>query len=750
MKESQSLQNLRELARTLSINYINASIDLKENEVLSKDVLDQISTLDLQPGDYRSAVGAPDHGQRIILVTGAGLSYNAFEDIPLANEAIKLLHKSLDFGVDANNEKLTFHDVIHSSSDDDKIRSNGLANIRQKYLEELNRLRLYSTASRKESKEIDFETSLALLSYFFPNTQIRDTLYELYSRRFGPTLYHDIISHLFKHRFIDIIINFNFDELLDQCIEDEVGENRYISIISDGDCRPMQELLISEKLKQPIYIKPHGTYSHKSTLRFTKDQYDQLPYDMSKLLEDIVTCKNDDGLASSPVLIVAGFALKSIEFNEILHKVEGPLTIFYFSVGDHDSAEKEVAKYCENGELDFRPIHIRELATGVENVPEYDVALAELWHLIEENFYHHFRPRGISRHKIIQSIFGNNDFWQAIQHSSTASEPSLKDYFDSPEYFKDRAGIEAVLESLKLDGQISIDYLLSSTAGAYFAKYYFEATKADTDQTTVLSFIEFLEQIGFEVDYLNNHCRMKPSFDKDYIQNRSVLSPILRQQLVNRHDELTALVKEYRASRKSVISIDYDSRYYLAYRKYATHQLLTTNLSLEYELTKRFQQKWTDILIVEDTGLTLELYQDKIAKNADSLLAILADRSKYIKYPANEKALRNAMGKDILQPILSLPVAEHDHHMTIFINRDKGIVDSIYYLQKGLSNTINPIVISEKENLMIVLDMFEQYLIAAADHSKQSVSATLVDSIRALLPTNSKPKKTNNRLPRAS
>lgn len=88
--------------------------------------------------------------------------------------------------------------------------------------------------------------------------------------------------------------------------------------------------------------------------------------------------------------------------------------------------------------------------------------------------------------------------------------------------------------------------------------------------------------------------------------------------------------------------------------------------------------------------------------------------------------------------------------MTIFINRDKEIVDSIYYLQKGLSNTINPIVISEKENLMIVLDMFEQYLIAAADHSKQSVSATLVDSIRALLPTNSKPKKTNNRLPRAS
>ena len=41
--------------------------------------------------------------------------------------------------------------------------------------------------------------------------------------RYYPGLAYEILAHLMKHGFIDAIINFNFDEVLDQAIEDELG-----------------------------------------------------------------------------------------------------------------------------------------------------------------------------------------------------------------------------------------------------------------------------------------------------------------------------------------------------------------------------------------------------------------------------------------------------------------------------------------------------------------------------------------------
>ena len=41
-------------------------------------------------------------------------------------------------------------------------------------------------------------------------------------------------GYLFKHRFVGLV-NFNFDELLDRAIDDEVGRQNCWMISSDGD-----------------------------------------------------------------------------------------------------------------------------------------------------------------------------------------------------------------------------------------------------------------------------------------------------------------------------------------------------------------------------------------------------------------------------------------------------------------------------------------------------------------------------------
>ena len=75
----------------------------------------------------------------------------------------------------------------------------------------------------------DFETKLLALSKFDPITLV-DELHKIFNRRYCPTITYEIISHLLKHRFVDAVINFNFDELLDQSIEDEIGNLSLIHI----------------------------------------------------------------------------------------------------------------------------------------------------------------------------------------------------------------------------------------------------------------------------------------------------------------------------------------------------------------------------------------------------------------------------------------------------------------------------------------------------------------------------------------
>lgn len=81
----------------------------------------------------------------------------------------------------------------------------------------------------------DFEAVLLALSKF-DQAAVLDGLKTIYNRKHYPSLTYEVLAHWLKHRFIDAIVNFNFDELLDQAINDEIGQGGYYRVISDGDC----------------------------------------------------------------------------------------------------------------------------------------------------------------------------------------------------------------------------------------------------------------------------------------------------------------------------------------------------------------------------------------------------------------------------------------------------------------------------------------------------------------------------------
>ena len=120
---------------------------------------------------------------------------------------------------------------------------------------------------------------------------------------------------------VDAIINFNFDETLDQAIEDEIGPGHYYRVVSDSDCRqPLTDLSQPKGyLRLPLYIKPHGTASSKSSLRFRRGDYFLLPPDLKDLLAALI-----GGLPLR--VLVIGHAMNSFEFNDILGRFRHPDT----------------------------------------------------------------------------------------------------------------------------------------------------------------------------------------------------------------------------------------------------------------------------------------------------------------------------------------------------------------------------------------------------------------------------------------
>lgn len=598
--EKYSVNNLKHLANELAQNHFYNSVyeflnerDKKiikegkgkiaiKDKILKKADKNGFKLLKLaypkqeqdQDKKFNTIDGLPisQKASRNILILGAGATYNAFKNIPLAQEAqirlqkniivkkfkaseskkisidfyhfieffkifqrknatVKELEKNQYLLLDENFDEINKHlKNVFEKSDDRNI----LHEIASKYLSEYKKLLVTGSDSIPE-KDLDFENSLNLLSQILPISTIRAGVQELYKIEDGPTLFYHIVAHLFKHRFIDVIINFNFDELLDKVLKEELGANSFDKIISDGDCLPLSSFTKNDRLLQPLYIKPHGTASHKSTLRFTKDQYHEIPRDLKILLEEVISTLNwddDKRNQDSPKshkrlnLITVGYDMASVEFNQILAenlKKEDQIFSFFFQENPGDT--KELNKVIERkqelfsnlfgrnqeqpevfliGHEFFKPdflqkkkkkekddfLKIEEIEKLVFST-SLDNTFLYLFQIIQSLYIPPFTPRNIYRHLVINEIFGNTVFWKRMfedgdpepldKKERNDSPKYPKTYFQSPEYYKDRLIIEILIKITIDQGLINLFLLTQENTGPYYASYYKAFTEKEEE-----------------------------------------------------------------------------------------------------------------------------------------------------------------------------------------------------------------------------------------------------------------------------
>ncbi|HYE85286.1 MAG TPA: SIR2 family protein, partial [Vicinamibacterales bacterium] len=277
-----------------------------------------------------------------------------------------------------------------------------------------------------------FETSLqALTATWWGDRRVREVLASMYEKRYVPLLRYEVLAHLFKHRFVNAIINFNFDEELDQSISDELNNDEYIKIVSDGDWRRARELQ-----GQRLYIKPHGTISAPSTLRFTREAYWRTPSAVMAPLTRLIK--------GQPIIVVTvGFALTSFEFNALLNESAEGSEIYSFDI---KRPEPQLRR-------DLKPVHI---AVDKHDPHDLDRQLALLWQGAKA-VLPDLPLRGIWRHELIAALFR--------ERVRKPEEP------DQQEYFYDRTLIEICLAFAKGKGLLNLSALVEDRTGIYFDKY---------------------------------------------------------------------------------------------------------------------------------------------------------------------------------------------------------------------------------------------------------------------------------------
>ena len=623
----------------------------------------------------------------VAVVVGAGASINA--GMPLGIEALNKLRKKFKINEEAFEYTLSELESVY------------------------------------EYERNTFETNLLAFNRFRPNILL-DELKNMYAHRYYPIFCYEILAHLLKHRFVDVIINFNFDEFLDQSIEDEVGTDEYYKIISDGDCP--EHLLYTdpsaedgEKPDLPIYIKPHGTASHKSTLRFTREDYFRLPTDIKRLIKNLLIKPN-----TPLILISVGFNMQSFEFNEIIKEQSMGSEIFYINKSEPkiqppiESFDKKLIKIDEKNDI--------------------DAVFNQLWESTCRPFKDTYKPRSIDRHKILSSIFRK---YCDFSNNLNKQKKHFKDYCYS------RTIVELLIYAAKSKGLINLSHAATNRCGTYFDLYQ-QVTRG---YKTRKSFIDILNNFGFvEAEYGFELFQQKNKLVKEGISNSN--------KLIMNIEDFKAWIKQVvpkivEIAPKVSLSFDPDpdlekniyqyfenlygpeeteirvSKNHIYNKIFTTPYILKTKTSLKYQTLSLLKEDWNQLLIVAETGQWfIDPNVAKIVKKRlpelqgqGCIKLIVADNS-------YEDHLIKMYGSENLC-CYKLNWWEHNRHFTICL--DSGMpISCIYFSRRLRSQNVTPLYLDSKDSKK-VLGIFCMYMEKTKNNNDRMVDFSRIKNTKGYI-----------------
>lgn len=685
-------KKLIELALKLSLNLIDVSTKFEEKDipheiVLRKERLDTVKKIRTEA-----------QRERLILITGAGASFAATKGImPLSSNAIRIIEEEI-----------------------------GESTILKNRIEkEINRITLATRLNRDE-----FETQLLAYSKYAPDEVIAG-LKKMCKLKHIPNLIYEILGHMLKHRFLDVAFNFNFDEIFDVILKEEVGEGEFRYIFSDGHCPDpdnYKELLISNRLKQPVYIKPHGTISHTSSLRFTRESFSNLPEEISATISNIINAplpKSGQKHLRVNFLII-GYGMKSPELAKIIkdylssNKYPEAPYFWFFDKKSHISQfglelSDDHRKLIEENHHIFR----------VDEDYSLEDYMKALWELVQGNFKDSYQPRGIERHLLINLIFDSTE--------STTKALTKKQYLR--DYFKDRILVELTITLLSSDGILNLQQIMEGRIAYYLHEY--NELVAHVDKLALRKLCKDLGMKPYnsftsDVFVLDNaqEFLLESLFEKTYDNLLEELSSTRQENLRQgkaSYIRLSKLIKE-----RNILKITprFKHPHNNLFYPLEDNNILNTSLNWTYRY-RRFIEKvnqWDLLLAISERGRFLKsTIEDRKLFNGKKVGLILSA----LDHPSFSEAQEKEDVFDDFELLsgspLYLPWWSHNRHLLLFMKRKRNststrefdnwdLAEGFYYEGRLLSRKANPVHITQttnptndRENKKILLEIFINY-----------------------------------------
>lgn len=525
--------------------------------------------------------------------------------------------------------------------------------------------------------EEDFETILLALSKF-DRPYVVSRLQSIFGPRYYPWLGYELLAHFLKHRFIDAIVNFNFDELLDQAVLDELGEGSYHSIILDGDCaHKIGDWIdpVKHKFRLPIYLKPHGSVRQPSSLRFTRESYTSLP-------DGFVTIMRELFATNRPIyVLVLGHAMQSIEFNHVLRisaidRLHENAMKFYFLEPSSDRLLRFSDRMASESYTTAFPERTIEIAMTLEI----------LWTNIRQQFNLDEEPRGIERHKLVSKLF---DVHRNTDSSRMAMGHSLGDW-PHANYFKDRTLVELALSVAKAKGFASMEDLSYSRVGTYFRLHREQPPQDGQDHESRLkSLNDACEKLGLKsYGYGDSAVSLGASQDEK-ARTTVILEPGLFSAAAAMLAETTcglidstigpctsdsddvkeftaALVAMYRGEEVEVLSGRTEDRSL----SFENAVVLPTFTALKWrteQLMSELNLEWDWMVCTAKSGewLLKDTYVKYLTQDRKATMALVVSDTTY------RSDLSSKYGNRILTPIRWLPWWLHNRNVTVFLHKER-------------------------------------------------------------------------------
>jgi SIR2-like domain len=297
----------------------------------------------------------------------------------------------------------------------------------------------------------DFETRLvALCRRPEDERKVRDKISEWYGIRHPSIIAYELIAHLIKHRYLDAIISFNYDELLDQSLDDELGRTEYVRVLSERDCHSIKSNP-DQPGYVPLYIKMHGTASEPESLRFTRESYYWTPKPIIGVVEQLLNTEN-------LVVMNLGCRLASFDFQYLLREPRN-VSLFHLNpeplddrvrlaideLRGKDKAPIE-SIFCGgsiDGGKDFLPVAFGRLVKSLKHEVKSETAGLASW-------------RPVGRHRAASRLL-DVDLLGAGKHNT--------------EYLRQRTVLEVAFAAAKGRGVVSTTSLIDERCGHYYDLY---------------------------------------------------------------------------------------------------------------------------------------------------------------------------------------------------------------------------------------------------------------------------------------